>query len=142
MTRAQVTQAVGATATGAVGGLTRKRATSSIPRAPEGMLVMIQQDALTSLTLRNNTTLKTDRGFGVAMQARRSNRLWRKRAVAEPHKYVEGAEYITIWSAGAPSARGFVRTPTRAACAYETNAEGVVTAVHAGGPSIQNVEGS
>ncbi len=142
MTRAEVTAAVGAGNPNAVGGPDPQACDLFHPaNAPEGMLVMIQQDVLTSITLRNNTTLKTDRGFGVGDTAAAIKTAYGANAASEPHKYVEGAEYITIWSVGAPSARGWVEDPNARGVRYETNAEGVVTAVHAGGPSIQNVEG-
>ncbi|MBN8608669.1 MAG: hypothetical protein J0L81_17260 [Caulobacterales bacterium] len=144
MTRAEVTAAVGATATpGAVGGPDPAACDLFHPAyAPEGMLVMIQQDLLTSIILRNNTTLRTDRGFGVGSSAAEIKTAYGASAVSEPHKYVEGAEYITIWSVGGPSAAApFVEDTNARGVRYETNAQGIVTAVHAGGPSIQNVEG-
>lgn len=144
MTRAQVTAAVGAQANpNTVGGADPQACDLFHPaNAPEGMLVMIQQDVLTSITLRNNTTLRTDRGFGVGSTAAEINAAYGASAVSEPHKYVDGAEYITVWTTGGPTASApFVQDPTARGVRYETNAEGVVTAVHAGGDSIQNVEG-
>ena len=144
MTRAEVTAAVGATATpNAVGGLAPQACDLFHPaNAPEGMLVMIQRDVLTSITLRSNTNLRTDRGFGVGSTAAEIKTAYGASAVSEPHKYVEGAEYITIWSVGGPTATTpFVEDPNARGVRYETNAQGIVTAVHAGGPSIQNVEG-
>ena len=66
MTRVEVTAAVGAGNPNAVGGADPQACDLFHPaNAPEGMLVMIQQAVLTSIILRNNTTLRTDRGFGV-----------------------------------------------------------------------------
>jgi hypothetical protein len=144
MTRAEVTAAVGATATpGAVGGPDPAACDLFHPaNAPEGMLVMIQRDVLTSIILRNNSVLRTDRGFGVGSTAAEIKTAYGASAVSEPHKYVEGAEYITIWSVGGPTATTpFVEDSNARGIRYETNAQGIVTAVHAGGPSIQNVEG-
>lgn len=144
MTRAEVTAAVGATATpGAVGGPDPQACDLFHPaNAPEGMLVMIQRDVLTSIILRNNTTLRTDRGFGVGSSVAEIKTAYGASAVSEPHKYVEGAEYVTIWSVGGPTATApFVEDPNARGIRYETNAQGIVTAIHAGGPSIQNVEG-
>ncbi len=144
MTRAEVTAAVGATATpNAVGGPDPASCDLFNPaNAPEGMLVMIQRDVLTSIILRNNTTLRTDRGFGVGSSAAEIKTAYGASAVSEPHKYVEGAEYVTIWSVGGPTATApFVEDPNARGIRYETNAQGIVTAIHAGGPSIQNVEG-
>lgn len=143
MTRAEVTAAVGAGNPNAVGGADPQACDLFHPaNAPEGMLVMIQQDVLTSIILRNNTELRTDRGFGVGSTAAEIKAAYGASAMSEPHKYVDGAEYITIWSVGAPSAdTPFVQDPAARGVRYETDAQGVVTAVHAGGPSIQNVEG-
>ncbi|WP_395645409.1 hypothetical protein [Terricaulis sp.] len=144
MTRADVTAAVGATATpGAVGGPDPQACDLFHPaNAPTGLLVMIQQDRLTSITLRNNADLKTDRGFGIGSTAAEIKAAYGASAMSEPHKYVAGAEYITVWTSGAPASAGaFVQDASARGIRYETDAQGRVTAVHAGGPSIQNVEG-
>jgi hypothetical protein len=144
MTRAEVTAAVGATATpNAVGGPDPASCDLFHPaNAPEGMLVLIQQDVLTSITLRNNTTLKTDRGFGVGDTGAAIKAAYGPSAAVQPHHYSPPGEYITIWTRGAPpTATTFVQDPNARGIRYETNPEGVVTAVHAGGPSVQNVEG-
>jgi hypothetical protein len=143
MTRAEVTAAVGAGNPNAVGGADPRACDLFHPaNAPEGLLVMIQQDVLTSIILRNNTTLRTDRGFGVGSTAAEIKATYGASAVSEAHKYVDGAEYITIWTTGGPATPGaFVEDANARGVRYETNAQGVVTAVHAGGPSIQNVEG-
>ena len=143
MTRAEVTAAVGAGNPNAVGGSDPQACDLFHPaNAPEGLLVMIQQEVLTSITLRNNTTLRTDRGFGIGSTAAEIKAAYGASAVSEPHKYVQGAEYITVWTTGAPATPGaFVQDANARGVRYETNAQGVVTAVHAGGSSIQNVEG-
>lgn len=143
MTRAEVTAAVGAGNPNAVGGADPQACDLFHPaNAPEGLLVMIQQDVLTSITLRNNTTLRTDRGFGIGSTAAEIKAAYGAAAYSEPHKYVAGAEYITIWTTGAPATPGaFAQDPNARGIRYETDAQGVVTAVHAGGASIQNVEG-
>ena len=143
MTRAEVTAAVGAGNPNAVGGADPQACDLFHPaNAPEGLLVMLQQNVLTSITLRNNTTLRTDRGFGIGDTAAAIKAAYGASAVSEPHKYVENAEYITVWTTGGPTAAApFVQDPNARGIRYETNAQGVVTAVHAGGPSIQNVEG-
>lgn len=143
MTRAEVTTAVGAGNPNAVGGADPASCDLFHPaNAPEGMLVMIQRDVLTSITLRNNTTLKTDRGFGVGSTAEAIKTAYGASAQVSPHRYVEGAEYITVWTAnGPPDANIYTENAAARGIRYETNGEGMVTAVHAGGPSIQYVEG-
>jgi hypothetical protein len=143
MTRAEVTTAVGAGNPNAVGGADPQACDLFHPaNAPEGMLVMIQQDVLTSIIVRNNTTLRTDRGFGVGSTAAEIKAAYGASAQSEAHKYIEGAEYITVWTTGGPATPGaFVENANARGVRYETDEQGVVTAVHAGGPSIQNVEG-
>lgn len=143
VTRAEVTAAVGAGNPNAVGGADPQACDLFHPaNAPEGLLVMLQQNALTSITLRNNTTLRTDRGFGIGSTAAEIKAAYGASALSEPHKYVENAEYITVWTVGGPTAAApFVQDPNARGIRYETDVQGRVTAVHAGGPSIQNVEG-
>jgi hypothetical protein len=144
MTRAEVTAAMGATATpNAVGGPDPETCDLFHPaRAPEGMLVMIQHDVLTSITLRNNTQLKTDRGVGVGDASAAIKAAYGANAIVSPHHYSPPGEYIDVWTVGAPAnATTYVQDPNARGIRYETSPEGVVTAVHAGGPSIQRVEG-
>ncbi len=150
MTRAEVTAAVGAQANpNTVGGADPASCDLFHPaNAPEGMLVMIQQDVLTSITLRNNTTLKTDRGFGIGDTAAAIKAAYGASAHVLPHHYIGlPAEYITVWTntGGATlDEHGWIpenTTPNARGIRYETNAEGRVTEIHAGGPSIQYVEG-
>jgi hypothetical protein len=149
MTRAEVTAAVGAGNPNAVGGPDPQACDLFHPaNAPEGMLVMIQQHVLTSIIVRNNTTLRTDRGFGVGSTAAEIKAAYGASAFVQPHHYVGApAEYITVWSdtgGATPNEQGYIpenTTPNARGIRYETDAQGVVTAVHAGGPSIQYVEG-
>ena len=110
-------------------------------RAPEGLIVMVENGRLSRISLINASTLKTDRGFGIGDTAAAIKAAYGANAVAGPHKYREApAEYITAWSGSAPpadapmpdSARGIV---------YEIGENGRVAMVHAGGPSIGYVEG-
>lgn len=144
MTRAEVTAAVGATATPDAASATEPGACDLFhpAEAPEGMYVMLQRDRLSSITVRRTTTLKTDRGFGVGDSARAIKAAMGSAAQAMPHKYIEGAEYITVWTRSGPAtATGYTEDPAARGVRYETDAEGRVTAVHVGGPSIQAVEG-
>jgi hypothetical protein len=150
MTRAEVTAAVGPTATpNAAGGADPDSCDLFHPvRTPEGMLVMIQRNVLTSITVRNNTELKTDRGFGVGDAASAIKAAYGSSAQVQPHHYIGlPAEYITVWTTtggAAPNEHGYLdENAGRNArgIRYETNAEGAVTGVHAGGPTIQYVEG-
>jgi hypothetical protein len=58
-----------------------------------------------------------------------------------PHKYQDKpAEYITAW-AGGPRSEPYVEDEAARGIVYEIDGTGKVGAVHAGGPSIQLVEG-
>ena len=143
MTRAEVTAALGDDANpNAVGGNDPAACDLYRPaNAPEGVLVMIERDVLTSIIVRNNTELRTDRGFGVGSNASEIKTAYGASTQVQAHRYVEGAEYITLWTANAPAANGYTENAAARGIRYETNAQGVVTAVQAGGPSIQYVEG-
>lgn len=120
----------------AVGGPEPDRCDEFRPsRAPEGMLVMIENGRLTRITLMRDSELKTEEGLGVGDPAAAIRTAYGDGAIETPHKYVPApAAYITVWRKRGPpaEARGIV---------YEIGAEGLVTHVHAGGPSIQYVEG-
>lgn len=144
MTRAEISAAVGDTATpGAARAAEPGVCDLYHPaKAPEGMYVMLQQDRLSSITLRKTTALKTDKGFGVGDTAQAVKTAMGAAAQSMPHKYVQGAEYITVWSKGGPAtANGWTDDPAARGVRYETDAQGRVVAIHAGGPSIQAVEG-
>ena len=104
-------------------------------RAPEGMLVMIEGGRLTRVSLLSGSDVKTEEGFGVGDAASAIRAAYGTEAVVTPHKYVPApAAYITVWRTDpeAADARGIV---------YEVGADARVSHVHAGGPSIQYVEG-
>lgn len=150
MTRAEVVAALGADANpNAVGGPDPEACDLFHPaRAPEGLYVMIQRDVLTRISLQDNAALETDRGFGIGDQASALKNAYGTAAHIQPHHYLGlPAEYITVWTntGGATlDEHGWVpenTTPNARGIRYETNAEGAVTEIHAGGPSIQYVEG-
>ena len=110
-------------------------------RAPEGLLVMIEQGVLTRISIMDSSTLKTDRGFGIGSTAAEIKAAYGDAAVVEPHHYVGlPAEYITVWTGGRPS-EPYVQDAAARGIRYETDENGVVTLIHVGGPSIQYVEG-
>ena len=112
-------------------------------RAPEGVLVMIQDGVLTRISVSSPSTLKTDRGLGVGDTAAAIKAAYGPLAVAQPHKYsAPPAEDIFVWATGGPAAAGaFVQDAAARGVRYEINGEGRVQIVHVGGPDIQLVEG-
>lgn len=137
MTRAEVVAAAGEDANpNAVGGPEPDMCDQFRPRdAPPGLLVMVEQDRVTRISLSAGTGITTERGFGVGDPAAVIEEAYGSNAEISPHKYSPApAEYITVWTTppGDPDPRGIV---------YEVGPEGTVEHVHAGGPSIQYVEG-
>ena len=143
MTRGEVVEALGEDSEpNAVGGPEPDRCDQFRPlRAPEGMLVMIEGGRLTRISLIRGSPLKTDRGFGVGDAAAAVKAAYGAGAEVTPHKY-EGApaEYVTVWQGG-PRGPAYVPDPAARGMVYEIGGDGRVQAVHAGGPSIQYVEG-
>lgn len=143
MTLAEITAALGPDADpNAVGGADPATCDQFRPeRAPEGMLLMTEQGKLSRISLIRNSTLKTDRGFGLGDSAAAIKTAYGVAAVATPHKYEAApSEYITAWSGAAPAAGATVPDTARG-IVYEIGGDGMVKAIHAGGPSIQYVEG-
>lgn len=142
MSRAEVEAALGSDANpDAVGGPDPASCDMFHPaRAPDGLMVMVENGVLTSLWLSRDATLKTDRGFGVGDQAAAIKTAYGAAATASPHKYSEPpAEYITAWASGGGA--DYVENPAARGISYHIGNDGRVQHVAAGGPSIQYVEG-
>ncbi|HEX2165808.1 MAG TPA: hypothetical protein VHG09_01100, partial [Longimicrobiales bacterium] len=137
MTLEEVTVAAGADANpAAVGGPDPERCDEFRPeRAPEGMLVMIERGRLTRISLVRESAVETAGGFGIGDSAEAIEAAAGTAATSEPHQYKPApARYITIWRTAPPAAdaRGI---------RYDVGSDGLVDLVHAGGPSIEYVEG-
>lgn len=142
MTRTEVVQALGPDASPeAVGGPEPGLCDQFRPeRAPEGMLLMIENGRLSRISLIGASTLKTERGFGVGSTAAEIKAAYGGAVVSQPHKYEAApAEDLFVWANGGSTA--YVQDPDARGIRYEVSADGRVKAVHAGGPSIQLVEG-
>ncbi|MFN4297921.1 MAG: hypothetical protein ACK4FB_13905 [Brevundimonas sp.] len=143
MTRAEITRALGPDANpDAVGGPDPESCDQYRPeRAPEGVLLMLEQGVLTRISLIREATLTTDRGFGIGDSAADIKAAYGDAAQVSPHKYVDApAEYITVWTDG-PSSAPYREDPDARGVVYEIGADGNVSMIHVGGPSIQYVEG-
>lgn len=143
MTLEQVTATLGPDANpDAVGGADPEACDQFRPeRAPEGLLVMIERGKLTRISAVRQSTLKTDRGFGIGDAADAIKTAYGAQATVTPHKYQAApAEYITVWQGG-PRSESYVQDENARGVVYEIGGDGKVSAIHVGGPSIQYVEG-
>ena len=109
--------------------------------APEFLWIMLEAGKLTRITIADMSKLKTDKGLGPGDSAEAVKEAYGAAAVASPHKYQDKpAEYITVWTGG-PRKEPYVQDETARGLVYEIDGTGKVGAIHAGGPSIQYVEG-
>jgi hypothetical protein len=145
MTKAEVEAALGPDSDpAAVGGAEPEVCDQWRPeRAPDGLLVMIQDGVLTRISVAGPSTLKTDRGVGVGDSTDAVRAAYGPQAVLEPHKYSPApAGNIFVWTSGGPATPGaWVQDPAARGVRYEINGEGRVGIIHVGGPAIQLVEG-
>ena len=143
MTKAEVIAAVGDTRTpGAVGGPEPESCEEFRPQnAPDDVLVMIVDGKLARISLVDMASVKTDKGLGLGDTADAVKTGYGDQAKASPHKYQDKpAEYITWWKGG-PRTEPYVEDEAARGIVYEIDGTGKVGAIHAGGPTIQYVEG-
>ncbi|HEX6590353.1 MAG TPA: hypothetical protein VF039_15205 [Longimicrobiales bacterium] len=137
MSREEIVAALGDDANpGAVGGPDPEACDQFAPTgAPAGMLLMVENDTLTRITLMRGSHVRTERGFALGDSAAIVMDGYGRLAVRTPHMYrEEDGAYITVWTSppgGAAPARGIV---------YEVY-DDTVAYIHAGGESIRYVEG-
>ncbi|HET9460027.1 MAG TPA: hypothetical protein VFO51_08620 [Sphingomicrobium sp.] len=110
-------------------------------RAPDGMLVMIEEGILSRISLLDDSKVKTDRGLGIGIPAAAVRAAYGTELQETPHKY-EGppAAYLTVWTKGGGPADRAVPPHSRG-IQYVVDSSGRVGSIHAGGPSILYVEG-
>lgn len=105
------------------------------PRGPAETIVMVQNYKVTRLAVRN-TALRTAAGIKVGDTEEAVMKAYGARAQKTPHKYEDApAAYLTVWETGdgkSDASRGLQ---------FVTDAQRIVRAIHAGGPSITYVEG-
>ena len=100
-------------------------------RAPPGLLVMVENGRLTRISLVEGSLVRTDRGLAPGSAEAEVRRAYGSGLIVEPHKYYNPpASYLLAWT-----------TPDKLGIVYETNEQGLVQNIHAGGPSIRYVEG-
>ena len=142
MTKDEVIPAAGDTRTPDAAGIPGSECGEFQPqRAPDGLWVMIETGKLTRITIGEMSTLKTDKGLGLGDAADAVKTAYGAEAKTTPHKYQDApAEYITWWKGG-PRSEPYVQDAAARGIVYEIHGTGKEGAIHAGGPSIQYVEG-
>lgn len=142
MTREDVIAAVGDTRDPDAAGIPGSTCIEFKPqRAPDDFWVMFEGDKLTRVTVGELSNVKTDKGLGLGDTAEAVKAAYGSAATVSPHKYQDApAEYITVWEGG-PRGEPYVDDETARGIVYEIDGTGKVGAIHAGGPSIQYVEG-
>jgi hypothetical protein len=142
MSKAEVIATVGDTKTPDAVGIPDSDCIEFQPRqTPDGLWVMLEADKLSRITLSDLSTVKTDKGLGLGDTADAIKAAYGPDAKASPHKYQDKpAEYITWWKRG-PRTEPYVVDEAARGFVYEIDGTGKVGAIHAGGPSIQYVEG-
>lgn len=110
-------------------------------RAPAGLFVMIEENRLTRISISNGSAIATPEGIRVGDAASAVTRAYGDRVHDSPHEYVgPQGRYLTIWTTGDTPAP-YVEDEAARGIRYETDEDGNVRTIHAGGPSIQYVEG-
>jgi hypothetical protein len=141
MTKEEIIAAVGDTRTPNAAGIPGECIEFQPQRAPDGLWVMIEAGKLTRITIGELSAVKTDKGLGLGEPADAIKTAYGAEAKATPHKYQDApAEYITWWKGG-PRSEPYVQDEAARGIVYEIDGTGKVGAIHAGGPSIQYVEG-
>lgn len=141
MARSEVEAALGADADpGAVGGPDPDACDQFKPeRAPGGMLLMLEKGKLTRISLGRDADIATDRGIRLGDGAAKVRAAYGADLRSTPHAYLDPkGEYLTAWIRGGDSD---VRDSAARGIRYEIGTDDRVTAIHAGGPAIQYVEG-
>ncbi|WP_392353434.1 hypothetical protein V8F63_12420 [Brevundimonas sp. LF-1] len=142
MTQAEVDAAVGPPPANAADAEPSECRQYQPPRGPKGVLVMLEQGVLTRLTAIKGSDVKTETGIGVGSDGEQVKALYGAAAEATPHKYQDApAAYVTIWPGRNDLLNTHVMDPAARGLRFEIGQDGKVAFIHAGGPSIQYVEG-
>lgn len=110
-------------------------------RAPAGLFVMLEENILARISIGDDSDIRTAEGISVGDSADAVLAAYGNRVDAMPHHYVGlPAEYLDIWDGDArPGPEG--DSPNLRGIRFETDEQRNVTSIHAGGSSIQYVEG-
>lgn len=108
--------------------------------APDGILVMMENGVLSRISLARDSVVETDAGIGLGDGPETIREAYGDAAVVTPGKYNPEAQDFTVWQSGNTSA-DYVQDPDARGIRYQVNPLGEIHMIHAGGPSIQYVEG-
>lgn len=136
MTRRDVVALMGEDANpGAAGGPDPAQCDELRPlKAPAGVLIMIEHDRLTRISVSRNTEIATPAGIHVGDSGATVAGAYGDQAVVTDHQFWPSpARYVTVWRPAPGQARRGVR--------YEINADDDVAVIRAGEGSIEYVEG-
>ena len=96
-----------------------------------GMYFLFEDGKLTRISATEPSAVTTPRGLHVGSTAEEVRKAYGPALKAEPHYYEDlPAEYLTFWL-----------KPEKSGVRFETDRQGKVESIHAGGGSIQYVEG-
>lgn len=142
MSQAEVDAAVGAPPASAAVAEPSECRQYHPPRAPKGLLVMTEKGVLTRLTAIKGSAVMTEDGVGVGYDGEQLKTNYGAAARFSPHKYLGApAGYLTTWPGAGHLLGTYVADPAARGLVFEIGQDGKVVAIHAGGPSIQYVEG-
>lgn len=110
--------------------------------APDGMLVMMQDGALSRITLSGESEVQTGEGIGLGDPASAVEDAYGDDAVTAPDAYLEPpARTYTVWTKGGDADAPYIDDPDARGVRYLVGADETITQIHAGDDSIQLVEG-
>ena len=96
-----------------------------------GFYAMFEDRRLTSISAGEGSRIATAGGLRVGHTAAQVRAVYGARTRSEQHHYEAApAQYLTVWT-----------VPGRRGIRFETNDHRRITVIHAGGPSIEYVEG-
>lgn len=142
MTQAEVDAAVGPPPADAADAEPSECRQYQPSRGPKGVLVMMEKGVLTRLTAIRGSDVKTEGGVGVGYDGERLKADYGAAAEVTPHKYQDApAAYVTTWPGADRLLNTHVMDSAARGLRFEIGQDGKVAFIHAGGPSIQYVEG-
>lgn len=112
--------------------------------AESPVVLMVENGRVSRITVQQTAavaaTPRTERGVGLGATEAEVRAAYTG-VREEPDRYDPNAKSIYWWSVGAPTGDEYVQNEMARGLRFELGQDGRVTAIHAGGPSIQLAEG-